>query len=74
LTEEQIDELDKVLNEFKAANYQARERMVQDFLGSFRRARPQRVKFDETTVATVRTPSATLGFSHKFLVYSAASL
>ena len=74
MTKEQLHALDEVLDEFKAANYKVWEDMVQDFLGSFRSTRTKGVAFDRMAVETVRVPSATLSFSHKFLAYSAASL
>ena len=67
LTKEQMSALDKDLDVFKAADYKVREEMVQGFLGSFKHTWTQSVRFDKTAVATVRVPSATLSFSHKFI-------
>ena len=74
LTNNQIDALNGCLNKFKAGDYEIREKFVQDFLGSFKRACTQGVIFDETTVRTVRAPSAVLDHSYAFLAYSAAPL
>jgi hypothetical protein len=74
LTNNQIDALNGRLDEFKAGDYEIREKIVQDFLGSFKRACNQGIVFDETTVRTVRAPSAVLGHSYAFSAYSAAPL
>jgi hypothetical protein len=74
LTEEQVSALDEVLDEFKAADYQAREEMVRDFFGSFKSTRTQGVSFDKATLKTVCAPSAALNISNKFPAYSAVSL
>ena len=74
LTDEQIGTLNRHLDEFEAADYGAREEIVKDFLGSFKRACPKGVVFDKTTVLTVSEPSAALGYSYTFLGYSAAPL
>jgi hypothetical protein len=74
LTNNQIDALNGCLDEFKAGDYEIREKFVRDFLGSFKRACTQGVVFDETTVRTVRAPSALLSHSYAFLAYSAAPL
>ena len=55
-TDEQINVLDGRLDEFKAADYESREKIAQDFLGSFKSTCPQGVVFDETTMATVCAP------------------
>jgi hypothetical protein len=61
LTDEQINALNGRLDEFCAADHITRERITQEFCGSFRSAWPQgeRKKFDETLVITVRAPTAT---------------
>jgi hypothetical protein len=66
--------LNGCVDEFRAADYEAREEIVGDFLGSFESTCPQGVKFDGVAVRTVRAPLATLGWSQKFLAYSAAHL
>jgi len=48
--------------------------MVQGFLGSFKRACPQGIKFDAITVKTICTSLAILGCSQIFLAYSPAPL
>lgn len=74
LTEQQISSLDELIDEFRAADYIARELIVQEMVGSFKKACRRGVIFEETTVETVRAPSATLGYSHPFLAYSPAPL
>jgi hypothetical protein len=56
------------------AEYEAREKIIQDFLGSFKRARRRGVRFKKIVVETVSAPSAISGFSHTFLAYSPAPL
>lgn len=46
--------LDGRLDEFRAAAYDVREKIVEDSLGSFRRALNKGSKFDEVTIRTVR--------------------
>jgi hypothetical protein len=74
LTDEQISSLDGLVNEFQAADYHARELIVQEMLGDFKRACRRGVRFDEVIVKTVRAPSATSGYSQSFLAYSPAPL
>jgi len=74
LTDKQISALDVCIDEFGAADYESREEMVQGFLGSFKRACPQGIKFDAITVKTICTSLAILGCSQIFLAYSPAPL
>jgi hypothetical protein len=53
LTDEQISALDACVEEFQAANYKCWEKFVKDLLGSFDRACPQGVEFEEATMRTV---------------------
>ncbi|KAF8489707.1 hypothetical protein F5888DRAFT_1638454 [Russula emetica] len=52
LTNEQISMLNGRVNKFKAADYKVREEITKDFLGSFKSACPQGVKFDDVTIGT----------------------
>jgi hypothetical protein len=74
LTDEQMSSLDELVVEFQAADYYAREQIVQEMLSNFKRACRRGVRFDEVTVKTVRAPLAALGYSQPFLAYSAAPL
>jgi hypothetical protein len=74
LTDEQISELDEYIDEFRAADYEAREEIVEDILGSFKSACSRRIRFDTVIVKTVRALSATLGCSHIYLAYSPTPL
>ena len=74
LTNNQIDASNGCLDKFKAGDYEIREKFVQDFLSSFKRAYTQGVVFDETTVRTVCALSAVLDHSYTFLAYLAAPL
>ncbi len=77
LTDEQISVLDGCLDEFRAADYRAREKIVQELSDSFRatRALPRGAKkFDNVIVKTVRALFSTLGCSQPFLAYSPAPL
>ena len=69
MTDEQIGELNEHVDEFQAANYEAWEEIVEDFLGSFKSTCSRRIRFDTVIVKTVRAPSATLGCSHIYLAY-----
>lgn len=59
LTDDQISALNEQADDFRAASYEAREEIVEDFLGSFKSARTKGVKFDEVIIRTVCAPSAT---------------
>lgn len=74
LTDEQIIALNERVDEFRAADYPIRDKIVRAFVRSFEKACPRDIVFDDTTVATVRALSATLGCSHIFVAYSPASL
>ncbi len=74
LTDKQISALDACIDEFGAADYESWEEMVQGFLGSFKRACPQGIKFDAITMKTICASLATLGCSQIFLAYSPAPL
>jgi len=66
--------LDARFEEFLAAEYEDREKIVMESLESFKRAWPRRVAFDAAGKKTVRAKLATLGCSHIFLAYSPAPL
>jgi hypothetical protein len=70
LTDGQISLLNGHVDEFRAADYEVREEIVEECLGSFKSACPQGVNFDAVTIKTVRAPSATLGYSKIFVAYS----
>jgi hypothetical protein len=76
LTDEQITVLDARLDEFRNAGHQIREKITLQLYNDFWRALPlrQRKKFNHATGITVRTPTATLGYSDTFLAYSSISL
>ena len=74
LTEEQVGALDARLEEFRAASYEDREKIIIGLLGSFKSTCPRRVKFDDTGLKTVCPQLVTLGRSHTFLAYSPAHL
>lgn len=74
LTDEQINALNVRLEEFRAADYEDREQIVEDLLGSFKGACPQGVEFERTTLRTVRIQSKVFDCSHTFLAYSAVPL
>ena len=77
LTDEQIIALDEHIDEFRAADYQTREEIVQELFDSFKRERacPRGAKkFDDVIVKTVRALFVTLGCSQPFLAYSPAPL
>jgi len=77
LTDEQIIALDEYIDEFRAADYQTREEIVQELFDSFKRERacPRGAKkFDDVIVKTVRALFVTLGCSQPFLAYSPAPL
>ena len=61
LTDKQISALDVRIDEFRAADYESQEEMVQGFLGSFKRACPQGIKFDAITVKTICASLANIG-------------
>ena len=69
MTDEQIGELNECVDEFQAADYEAREEIVKDFLGSFKSTCSQCIRFDMVIVKTVHAPLATLGYSHIYLAY-----
>jgi hypothetical protein len=72
--DEQISALNERVDDFRAAGYKVREKIVRDFLGSFKKALPRGAKFDEVIVRTVSALSATLISSHTFLAYSPSPL
>ncbi len=74
MTDEQIGELNEHVDEFRAANYEAREEIVEDFLGSFKSTCSRCIRFDMVIVKTVCAPLATLGCSHIYLAYSPTPL
>jgi hypothetical protein len=74
LTDEQINALNEHVDEFRAANYEAREEIARDFLGSFKSIHPRGATFDVVAVKTVRVLSAILGCSQIFLAHSPAPL
>jgi hypothetical protein len=74
LTDEQVSALDARVEEFRAADYEDREKIIIDLLNSFKSTSPRGVKFDRAGLRTVRAQSATLGCSNTFLAYSPAPL
>ena len=69
LTDEQIGELNECVDKFRAADYEAWEEIVEDFLGSFKSTCSWCIRFDMVIVKTVRAPLVTLGCSHIYLAY-----
>ncbi len=69
MTDEQIGELNEHVDEFQAADYEAQEEIVEDFLSSFKSTCSQHIRFDMVIIKTVHVPSATLGCSHIYLAY-----
>jgi hypothetical protein len=63
LTPEQISTIDKRIDEFLAAEYKVRERIIQNIISSFKRALPHGDKFDDVHMRTVCAPSKTLGYT-----------
>jgi hypothetical protein len=63
LTEEEISDLNECIGEFLAADYEAREGIVYDFVNDFKSACSRGVEFDAVTKGTVRTLSAALNCS-----------
>jgi hypothetical protein len=66
LTEGQIGELNERVDEFRAADYGAREQIAYYFFNRFKSTWPQGNKFDDVLVATVCALPTTLGSSHIF--------
>ncbi len=74
MTDEQISALNERIDDFKAAGYKVRNKMVLDILRSFKDAHPLGTDFDGLAVGTVSALSAALGCSHRFLARSPAPL
>jgi hypothetical protein len=66
LTEKQISALNAQVDEFRAADYTIREKIVRVLLNNFEKDCPRGITFDDVTVITLRAPSATLGYSQIF--------
>jgi hypothetical protein len=77
LTDEQISAIDERADEFRAGNYETREKIVKEFFDSFKATQPWgrgANKFDNVLVKTVCALFTMLGRSQLFLAYSPASL
>ena len=66
LNSEQVSALDGHVDEFRAAGYQAQERIIQNSLGSFEKACPLGTAFKKKEVEIVHSLSAALDFSQTF--------
>ena len=53
LTSNQISALNEQIVEFRAADYDAQEKIVEEFLDTFKNACPLSVEFDKIAVGTV---------------------
>ena len=73
LTSEQIGALDRRLDEFRAADYRAKEKIVNGFVRSFKGTLSDK-EFNVLAVKTVCASFSTLGYSQIFPAYSAAPL
>jgi len=73
LTDEQISILDRRINEFRAGNYQDKERIVNRLLHRFK-GDLNKDEFDALAVQTVCAPVLTLGCSQIFPADSPAPL
>ena len=73
LTGEQISALDRHIQEFQAANYQVREKIVNCFICSFQ-GNLSNNDFDALGTQTVYVPFLTLGYSQMFPGYSPVPL
>jgi len=73
LTGEQISALDRRFDEFRAANHQAKEKIVYTFVRSFKGTLSNE-EFNSSGVKTVCASFLTLSCSQIFPAYSAAPL
>jgi len=72
LSEDQISAIGECTDDFRAADYDGRQKIVRELFKDFRQTWPQDFKnFGALTMETVCTPFATLGCSHIFLAYLA---
>ena len=73
LTSEQIGAFDRCLDEFRAADYRAKEKIVDGFVRSFKGTLSDK-EFNVLAVKTVCASFWTSGYSQIFPAYSAAPL
>jgi len=73
LTGEQISALDWCLDDFRAGDHRAKEKIVNSFVCSFKGTLSDK-EFNSLAVQTVCASFSTLGCSHIFPAYSAAPL